>query len=124
MVRLNSWLNNCSLETSTSNPVVCIVELDIICKGNSEVGPTYKEWEQEIMSHIIDRLLNKNDNILPVIEDQNALSVHVIQEKIWNFWNRVSRRRRTIKRLLCMHQISNENVVNAGNRGTGQLIVE
>ena len=86
MVQLHSRFNNCCLETPTLDPDVWFVELDIICKRMSEVDPTYEKREQEITSHIIDRLPEAYNNLLPVIED-NDLSLHVIQQKIRNFWN-------------------------------------
>ena len=116
MVQLHSRFNNCCLETPTSDPDVWFVELDIICKRMSEVDPTYEKREQEITSHIIDRLPEAYDNLLPVIED-NDLSLHVIQQKIRNFWNRKLKQKKNSKEIALYATKFKGKCRNCGKQG-------
>ena len=77
MVQCHSWFNNSCLKTPTLDPDVWFVKLGIICKHMSEVDPTYDKREQEITSHITNRLPDMYDHLLLMIED-NDLTVHVI----------------------------------------------
>jgi hypothetical protein len=68
MVQLSSKFNNCCLETPTTDPDEWLIELEIICNKMTEIDPSYEKREHKITAHIICRLPEEYNQLIPVIE--------------------------------------------------------
>lgn len=65
----------------TTDPDEWFVEIEIIWNKVTEIDPSYEKREHEITANIIDRLPDKYNELIPVIEG-NDLNLHQIKQKM------------------------------------------